>query len=110
VALKPFKPGESGNPAGRPVGTRVRFSEEFLQDFHEAWQKHGKEALERVAKRHPIAFLRAAVAVLPKQLNVKRDSDLPEEKRKELIAEIIARIGEGAYLSNGLTKAKTNGH
>ena len=109
MALKePWKAGQSGNPAGRPPGTRVKFSEDFLRDFHTAWEAHGKAALEKVATKDPVAFVRAATAILPKQLNVKRDSDLPEEKRKELIAEIIARIGETAILA-GVHVPPTNG-
>lgn len=32
--LKPFKPGQSGNPAGRPKGKR-----NFWTDFSEAWRR-----------------------------------------------------------------------
>ena len=29
---RPWKPGESGNPAGRPKGSRNKLSEEFIAD------------------------------------------------------------------------------
>ncbi|WP_458193262.1 DUF5681 domain-containing protein [Bradyrhizobium sp. UFLA05-153] len=30
----PWPPGQSGNPAGRPRGSRSKLSESFLSDFH----------------------------------------------------------------------------
>ena len=40
--LKPWlwKPGQSGNPAGRPVGARNRLAETFLEDLYRDWQEH----------------------------------------------------------------------
>jgi Family of unknown function (DUF5681) len=39
-----FKPGQSGNPAGRPLGSRNKLSEAFLADFYQVWQERGIEA------------------------------------------------------------------
>jgi hypothetical protein len=44
--LRPWKPGESGNPSGlpgRPVGSRQAFSAGFLRDLGQVWQEHGKQ-------------------------------------------------------------------
>ena len=38
---RPFPPGTSGNPNGRPVGSRTAFSAAFLRDLGEAWAEHG---------------------------------------------------------------------
>jgi Family of unknown function (DUF5681) len=47
--LKPFQPGQSGNPHGRPVGTRQAFSAGFHRDLAEIWAKHGRETMIKTA-------------------------------------------------------------
>ena len=48
-----WRPGQSGNPAGRPIGTRNKFSEKFVHDISDAWQRYGDDILDRVAKDEP---------------------------------------------------------
>ena len=48
-----FKPGVSGNPGGKPVGTRNAFSAAFVGDLHASWAQHGPNVLERVAGAIP---------------------------------------------------------
>src|SRR5262245_61677649 len=51
MALEPTKhvngrmwpPGVSGNPNGRPVGSRTVFSQAFLKDLAEVWSEEGQE-------------------------------------------------------------------
>lgn len=45
--------------AGRPVGARTRFGEEFLEALRDDFTKHGKSVLERVRKRSPESYLRS---------------------------------------------------
>lgn len=72
----PWQPGQSGNPAGREKGSRNKLQEAFLTDFLELWALHGRSALERVAKNNPVDFVRAAVAILPKQIEVDEEHSL----------------------------------
>jgi Family of unknown function (DUF5681) len=43
-----FVQGHSGNPLGRPRGSRNALAAEFIFDLQQEWMKSGKAALERV--------------------------------------------------------------
>src|SRR5258708_7881602 len=64
--LKPWLPGQSGNPSGRPRGARNRLSEGFFVDFAAAWESKGPKVLAWTIKHDPVAFLRAAATLAPK--------------------------------------------
>ena len=72
-----FKPGQSGNPAGRPKSARSKLSENFLKDALEAWEVNGKAALEAMAKDKPADFSRMIAGILPKEENIELNAALP---------------------------------
>ena len=52
--LKPWRPGQSGNLNGRPVGSRSAFS--FTRDLAEVWADKGKAAMLYTAEKQPGVF------------------------------------------------------
>ena len=46
-----WPPGKSGNPAGKPLGTRTAFSQGFIRDFALVWAEEGLDAVRKVAKK-----------------------------------------------------------
>jgi Family of unknown function (DUF5681) len=68
--LKPWKPGQSGNPLGRPVGARAKFSEAACADALADWTANGKDTLERVRKHDPSTYLRVLFSIIPKDIAV----------------------------------------
>ena len=65
-----FQPGQSGNPAGRPVGSRNKLCEQFVTDLQQLWDEQGFAILQRVADEHPEKLLAAMVQVLPKDFQL----------------------------------------
>jgi hypothetical protein len=51
-----WKPGQSGNLNGRPVGTRQAFSAGFLRDLAEVWSEEGRETMVKTARTNPATF------------------------------------------------------
>jgi hypothetical protein len=84
-----FKPGQSGNPAGRPKGSRNRFTEAFSKLLAADYDEHGREIIEQVRQQYPLQYLRLIVSVLPKRCETKpiQQSDLSNEELDQLVGE-----------------------
>ena len=68
-----FKPGVSGNPAGRIPGSRHKLTTAFVQDLQESWEQYGKEALRRCAVEEPAVYVRTVAMLMPKDVNLSID-------------------------------------
>jgi len=97
-----FKPGQSGNPGGRPKGSRNKLSEEFFRDLCDAWQAFGKPALETMAMLYPVEFVRLVASLIPKEPEATTPPVMERLSNAQLDA-IIARCIEG-----GLDPAATD--
>ena len=63
-----FKPGQSGNPTGRPRGARNKVSEGLLEALAKHFEANGDAAIETVFKERPHDYLKIIASLVPKQM------------------------------------------
>ncbi len=65
-----FKPGQSGNPAGRPAGSKNKLTENILFDLAEFYEKEGKDLIRRVRDENPAVLLQGLLKLIPKDISL----------------------------------------
>jgi hypothetical protein len=94
-----FKPGQSGNPAGRPKGSRNKVSEKLLEALATDFDAHGKDVIEKVRADRPADYLKIVASLVPKQMEIE---DLRSHRKAEdLSDDELAAIA---------VQAESNGH
>ena len=95
VIGRPFQPGQSGNPDGRPIGSRQRISEMILRDAAETWPIYGKAVFERLAVSHPDKYAALMVGLVPREALLSVVAKLPGNLEPEdwsIVCEVISAV------------------
>jgi len=69
VVGRPFQPGQSGNPAGRPKGARSKLGEAFLDALSKDWAEYGIKAILDAREKNPGEYVKIVASLLPKEIS-----------------------------------------
>jgi len=114
-----WKPGQSGNPAGRRKGSRNKLSESFISALCEDFEANGVSVIEAVRAEKPADYLKIIASIVPKELTVRDGTleDLSDEELLERLDQVqsVAAALIGAKAQSGTRpkagkKAPTTSH
>ena len=94
-----FKPGKSGNPAGRPKGSRSKLGEDFLSALQQDFRDHGPDVIAKVREERPADYLKIVAGLLPRNVSINAPNPLENLSDEELTAtlEAVRRIMAGDH-------------
>ena len=81
-----WKPGQSGNPHGRPAGSRDRLTSAFIDKLSDDFARNGKKAIQACRRDDPAAYLRLVASLVPKELHLSQDNPLEQFSDEEIAA------------------------
>ena len=106
---RPFKPGQSGNPAGRRPGSKGRLTDVFVSAIADDFAEHGPGVIARVRCGDPVAYLKIIGALVPREMVLQRERDptatLSEISLSEFL-ELLEERRRQASIRNALLAAE----
>lgn len=82
--MPPWRPGQSGNPAGRPKGARTKLAEDFCQALLDDFAEAGPEAIRIMRAEKPNEYARMIASILPKEFDGTLNGDLSDDLKEWL--------------------------
>ena len=105
----PWKPGQSGNPKGRPTGARQRLTDQFITDLSAHYAQHGAGVIARVAEEDPVAYMSIVARFIPKETEITINGSVnldPAQMQRIAEAWIVAQADIEALESDYVIEAQ----
>ena len=67
----PWRKGQSGNPGGLSKGSRRKLTDAFMRALARDWEAHGEAVIQRVREENPVAYFKAMLSLVPKDVSVE---------------------------------------
>ena len=87
----PFKPGQSGNPAGRPKGARSKLGEDFLKALQQDFEQNGAAVIAEVREKKPDQYLKVIASILPKEIDIGENTMSALKQSRDAATEAFFR-------------------
>lgn len=81
-----FKPGQSGNPGGRPKGSRQRLATRFVDAMHDDFKLHGVATIQQLREDDPGKYLELVARIVPKDVDINVNASDAFVRMWELVA------------------------
>ena len=106
--------GVSGNPAGRPRGSRNALSEEVICALLRDFRQHGQKAVAKVRRTQPAAYLKILALLVPREHRLEHSNpikDLTDEQLEAMIeyieTSLAAQAGGPVKVIEGMIEHST---
>jgi hypothetical protein len=103
-----FAKGFSGNPGGSPEATRRLVNKAFLEALAKDFQEGGAQAIAKVRKEQPAAYMKICALLVPREMKVQHSNAIKAMSDEQIEAAIEAiqamleqRAGEGSKVIEG---------
>ena len=110
-----FRPGVSGNLTGNVHRSRHALNSDTIREMHAAFRQGGREAIDKVMRTQPAAFLKLLVLLVPREMKVEHCGGLKQMSDEQLeqgiaaIQEMLAQRETGLRRQGDRRRARARG-
>lgn len=90
-----WKPGQSGNPAGKPKGSKHKLGEAFVADLHAHWLANGVAALDKCFEDDAVQYCKIVASVIPKEIALTKGDEaaLTKDELRAALSRLDSILG-----------------